>query len=99
MRMRDLVTADLDEEFATIFRTLRVAFAYAEMSAAFERFAAENLEPSPDDPFEGDIDASGAHFVALSDRLQDRGIDDVAIRAWDREQARRQAVPEARVLH
>ena len=40
VQMRDLTTGDLDEEFSTIFRTLPVAFAYAEMSAAYERFAA-----------------------------------------------------------
>ena len=44
VQMRDLETGDLDEEFSTIFRTMPVAFAYAEMSAAFERFAAAELE-------------------------------------------------------
>ena len=34
VQMRDLDTGELDEEFATVFRTMPVAFAYAEMSAA-----------------------------------------------------------------
>ena len=49
VQMRDLETGDLDEEFSTIFRTMPVAFAYAEMSAAFERFAAAEMEAIEDD--------------------------------------------------
>lgn len=91
VQMRDLETGDLDEEFATIFRTLPVAFAYAEMSAAFERYAA-----SEGDDEEGDEDADSRieiavdleiterHFADLSDRLSDAGINGIAMRAWER---------------
>ncbi|HKG83749.1 MAG TPA: hypothetical protein VKB16_11445, partial [Beijerinckiaceae bacterium] len=44
VQMRDLDTGELDEEFATVFRTMPVAFAYAEMSAAFDRFASAEIE-------------------------------------------------------
>jgi hypothetical protein len=97
VQMRDLVTGDLDQDFSTIFRTMPVAFAYAEMSAAFERFAAAELEPLEDEQIEIDLAATERNFVDLSDRLHDAGVNDVAIRAWERERSRQQA--PARVLH
>ncbi|MCB5176752.1 hypothetical protein [Microvirga lenta] len=98
--MRDLATGDLDEEFSTIFRTLPVAFAYAEMSAAYERYAASELEladeSQPDDEqIEVDVETTERHFIDLSDRLQDVGINGVVVQAWERE---RQRGP-ARLLH
>ena len=44
VQMRDLATGGLEDEFATVFRTLPVAFAYAAMSAAFDQYAAAELE-------------------------------------------------------
>src|SRR4028119_2074671 len=78
VQMRDLETGDLDEEFSTIFRTMPVAFAYAEMSAAFERFAAAELEAAEDDGIEVDIDLEKTerNFIDLSDRLHDVGVND-----------------------
>jgi len=98
VQMRDLVTGDLDEEFTTIFRTMPVAFAYAEMSAAFERFAAAELEAAEEDGIEIDLEATERNFIDLSDRLHDAGVNDVAIRAWERERERHGSMP-ARVLH
>ena len=100
VQMRDLVTGDLDEEFSTIFRTMPVAFAYAEMSAAFERFAAAEMEPLDGERIEIEIEleAKERSFTDLSDRLRDGGINGVAVRAW--EQRTRQREPAAqRVLH
>src|SRR6476619_181185 len=73
VQMRDLQTGDLDEEFSTVFRTLPVAFAYAEMSAAYERHAtgedaADIVESSRD------LADSERHFIDLSDRLGDSGV-------------------------
>ena len=85
VQMRDLETGDLDEEFSTIFRTMPVAFAYAEMSAAYERFASAELEPVDDDQIEIDLEASERNFVDLSDRLRDAGVNGVAIKAWERD--------------
>jgi len=96
VQMRDLETGDLDEEFSTIFRTMPVAFAYAEMSAAFERYAAAELESVDDDQIEIDLEASERNFIDLSDRLGDSGVNGIAIKAWERQTTQR---PAARVLH
>ncbi|HEX8165487.1 MAG TPA: hypothetical protein VF601_06825 [Beijerinckiaceae bacterium] len=84
VQMRDLDTGELDEEFATVFRTMPVAFAYAEMSAAFDRFAAAEVENVADEEVALDLETSERAFVALSDRLHDVGVNGGAIRAWDR---------------
>jgi hypothetical protein len=100
VQMRDLATGDLDEEFSTIFRTMPVAFAYAEMSAAFERFAAAEIEPVDDERIEIEIDleAKERSFTDLSDRLHDDGVNGVAVRAWER-RTREPAPILARTLH
>ena len=87
VQMRDLETGELDEEFSTVFRTLPVAFAYAEMSAAYERYAASELDQSETDgePIDFDVEATERHFIDLSDRLQDSGINGVVVQAWERE--------------
>src|SRR5215211_5690655 len=92
VQMRDLDTGELDEEFATVFRTMPVAFAYAEMSAAFDRFASAEIEHATDDDIEHQTDdeialelqTSERNFVALSDRLQDIGVHGRAISVWER---------------
>ena len=100
VQMRDLTTGDLDEEFSTIFRTLPGAFAYAEMSAAYERYAALELEQednsSPEgDEIEIDVEVTERHFVDLSDRLHDVGMNGIAVQAWERESQR----SAGRLLH
>lgn len=77
VQMRDLDTGELETGFATIFRTMPVAFAYAEMSAAFDRFAAaeEEDEEVEDDDVAFELEARERNFVDLSDRLSDAGID------------------------
>ena len=91
VQMRDLQTGDVDDDFATVFRTLPVALAYADMSAALERYAAAEME-------EGDalatsrwgkdiavhLEATERSFTALSNRLQDDGVDGGSIKAWER---------------
>jgi hypothetical protein len=89
--MRDLETGDLDEEFSTIFRTMPVAFAYAEMSAAYERYAASELEPIEDDQIEIEVELTERAFTDLSNRLHDLGINGIAVKAWDRERQRNPA--------
>ena len=97
VQMRDLSTGELDDEFTTIFRTMPVAFAYAEMSAAFERYAAAELEPADDESIELDLEETERHFINLSDRLHDAGVNTVTIRAWEMAQERR--VEPVRRLH
>ena len=95
VQMRDLQTGDLDEEFSTIFRTMPVAFAYAEMSAAYERHAA--MEGQTEEATETGLELAYTerHFVDLSDRLSDSGMHGVMASAW--EKVRPPAKP--RVLH
>jgi hypothetical protein len=97
VQMRDLQTGDLDEEFSTIFRTMPVAFAYAEMSAAYERYVATEGETEDDEEIglELELATSERHFIDLSDRLGDSGVHGVTVSAWD--QARTSA--NGRVLH
>ncbi|HKH35187.1 MAG TPA: hypothetical protein VKA80_13680 [Beijerinckiaceae bacterium] len=84
VQMRDLDTGDLDDEFATVFRTLPVAFAYAEMSAAFDRFAAAEIENAADEEVTLELQVTERNFTDLSDRLHDVGINGRAIHAWER---------------
>ena len=84
VQMRDLTTGELDDEFATVFRTMPVAFAYADMSAAFDRFAAAEVEDAADEETVIDLETRERAFVALSDRLHDVGVNGGAIRAWDK---------------
>ncbi len=84
VQMRDLETGDLDEEFATIFRTMPVAFAYAEMSAAFDLCAAAELEGGDDDAITIDLEAREQKFITLSDRLGDTCLNGGSVKAWDR---------------
>jgi hypothetical protein len=97
VQMRDLETGDLDEEFSTLFRTMPVAFAYAEMSAAFERFAAAEMGAGDDEQIELDLAAKERHFTDLSDRLRDEGVNGLAARTG--EDRRRKPPALARVLH
>ena len=95
VQMRDLSNGDLDEEFSTVFRTLPVAFAYAEMSAAYERYAASELEHVEDEQIEIEVETTERHFIDLSDRLHDAGVNDIIIQTWERESQR----SAARLLH
>jgi hypothetical protein len=82
VQMRDLETGDLDEHFATVFRTMPVAFAYAEMSAALDRYVARQAEPSDDEESEGELEAREQKFIMLSDRLGDTGLHSATAKAW-----------------
>ncbi len=84
VQMRDLETGDLDEEFATVFRTMPVAFAYAEMSAAIDLHAAGETEGAEDDAITLDLEAREQKFINLSDRLGDSGLDGGSLKAWER---------------
>ena len=84
VQMRDLETGDLDEDFATVFRTMPVAFAYAEMSAALDLHAAAEVDGGDEDAITIDLEAREQKFITLSDRLGDSGLNGVNIRAWER---------------
>ena len=85
VQMRDLESGDLDEEFATVFRTMPVAFAYAEMSAAFDLRAAAELdgETADEEAITIELEAREQKFSMLSDRLGDTGLNGGCIKAWE----------------
>lgn len=85
--MRDLDTGDIEEGAATVFRTMPVAFAFAEMSAAFDRFTA-STEDEPDDAQTAtDFAVSEQIFCDLSSRLCDGGVAGSLVQAWERRPA------------
>ena len=84
VQMRDLDTGDLNDEFATVFRTMPVAFAYAEMSAAFDRFAATEPDAADEDEIAFDAVLQEQNFIDLSDRLGDTGLTGTTLKAWER---------------
>lgn len=77
VRMREVETGALDE-FSTLFRTVPVAFAYAEMSAAFDRF------PSNHDDEDAEVAARERAFVELSGGLDDAGVNGAVLRGFER---------------
>ncbi|AWB25200.1 hypothetical protein DA075_30020 [Methylobacterium currus] len=87
VRMRDLDTGDLDAEGATVFRTMPVAFAFAEMSAAFDRFTASTEEEADDVQMATDFAVSERVFCDLSSRLCDGGVAGNLVQAWERRPA------------
>jgi hypothetical protein len=87
VQMRDLDTGELDDEFATIFRTMPVAFAYAEMSAAFDRFAAAEMEQAQDEDVALELESSERSFTNLSNRLHDVGLSGRSVTAWEKAQS------------
>jgi hypothetical protein len=84
VQMRDLETGDLDEHYATVFRTMPVAFAYAEMSAALDRYVAGSGEAADDEESEADLEARERNFISLCNRLRDTGLNGGTVRAWER---------------
>ncbi|AWN48882.1 hypothetical protein DK419_23110 [Methylobacterium terrae] len=85
VRMRDLDTGDLDDDGATVFRTMPVAFAFAEMSAAFDRFTASTDEEPDDAETATDFAVSERAFCDLSSRLCDGGVAGRLVQAWERQ--------------
>ena len=73
VQMRDLESGELEDEFATIFRTMPVAFAFAEMSAAFGRFASAELENVEVEEIAFELEESERNWVAIQVRGAGRG--------------------------
>ena len=88
VRMRDLESGDLHDSFATLFRTLPVACAYADLSAALDRFAAAELESIEDETVAVELDTHEHRFTRLSESLEDRGMDAADLHAWIKAEAR-----------
>jgi hypothetical protein len=85
VRMRDLESGDLDDDGVTVFRTMPVAFAFAEMSAAFDRFTASTDEEADDAQMATDFALTERAFSDLSSRLCDGGVAGSMVQAWERQ--------------
>ena len=83
VRMRDLGTGALEEGDTKLFRTAAVAFAYAELSAAFDRYAAARMAGEDVAALERALAAQRALYADLSDRLGDEGMSAQMLVAWE----------------
>jgi hypothetical protein len=96
VRMRDLATGAVEIGEARLFRTAAVAFAYAELSAAFDRYAAARIDGSGGAAaLLADLTACQALFDELSRRLGDEGLAAQVLAAWEAHDA----AQERRRLH
>lgn len=75
VQARDLDTGEISLAETTLFRTSPVALAYADMSAAADRFAASRLEDAEDwQDLADDYHHEHDRFTAIRDRLFDEGV-------------------------
>lgn len=85
VRTRDLDTGAVDDDASRLFRTAHVAFAYAAMSASFDRYAAagagEDIGSWGDLVL--DLDATRSTYEALRRRLADDATAAGVLMAWD----------------
>jgi hypothetical protein len=84
VRSRDLDSGTVDEAESKIFRTAAVAFRYAEMSAAFDRYASARMAGEDAEVDLKDLEAQQALYADLSRRLMDDGMAMIALDAWER---------------
>jgi hypothetical protein len=83
VRMRDLDTGALEESDGKLFRTAAVAFAYAELSAAFDRYAAARMAGEGTAELERALAAQRALYEDISARLGDEGMSAQMLVAWE----------------
>jgi hypothetical protein len=84
VRSRDLDSGSVDDAESKIFRTAAVAFRYAEMSAAFDRYATARMNGEESDVELADLEAQQALFAEISCRLADDGMAAMVLDAWER---------------
>jgi hypothetical protein len=95
VHMRDLDTGAVEDTDVKVFRTAAVAFAYAEMSAAFDRYAAARIAGEAPEHHAVELEAMKAMFDDLCQRLGDEGMTAQMLVAWEVESA----AAERRRLH
>ena len=83
VRMRDLDTGALEESDSKLFRTAAVAFAYAGLSAAFDRYAAARMAGEDVPKLERALAAQQALYEHISIRLRDEGVSAQVLVAWE----------------
>jgi hypothetical protein len=83
VRMRDLDTGALEESDSKLFRTAAVAFAYADLSAAFDRYAAARMVGEDVSELERPLTAQRALYEDISAQLGDEGMSAQMLMAWE----------------
>jgi hypothetical protein len=83
VRMRDLDTGTLEESDSKLFRTAAVAFAYADLSAAFDRYAAARMAGEDVVELERALAAQRTLYEDVSLRLGDEGLSAQMLMAWE----------------
>lgn len=84
VRSRDLDSGTVDDSDARIFRTAAVAFRYAEMSAAFDRYASARMAGEGAESELAELETQQALYAGISRRLTDDGMAAMALDAWAR---------------
>ena len=85
--MRDLETGTVEDRESKVFRTAAAAFAFIEMSAAFERYAAASMAGEDASDLSDELRSSQARYDDISRRLCDAGMTAQVLAAWEREAA------------
>lgn len=88
VRMRDLDTDSIEEDESRLFRTAAVAFAYADLSACFDRYATARMGGEDVEELGRALAAQQARFEGMSARLRDEGVSAQLAAAWEHEAAR-----------
>ena len=83
VRMRDLDTGAIEDSDSRHFRTAAVAFAYAELSAAFDRYAAARMAGEDVAELEHALAAQQMFYKETSTRLSDEGMSAQMLVAWE----------------
>lgn len=88
VRMRDLATGAVEEDETRMYRTAAVAFAYAELSAAFDRYAAARVvRDESAQVLLIELTSQQALYHDLSARLGDEGLAADVLRAWTEQES------------
>jgi hypothetical protein len=83
VHMRDLDSGAVQEADAKVFRTAAVAFAYAELSAAFDRYASARMAGEAPEHHIVELEAMQATLEDLSRRLGDEGMTAHMLVSWE----------------
>ena len=90
VRVRDVDTGEVEDAESRLFVTAAVAFAYADVAAAFDRYASARV--TGDETAEAllaELHARQALYEDVSRRLGDGGIAAGVLSAWDEAAAQR----------
>jgi hypothetical protein len=83
VRSRDLDTGAVDDGDSQLFRTASVAFAFAAMSASFDRFAAACAAGEDHKALWSELSANQSLYEDLRRRLQDDAMAAGVLLAWE----------------